>query len=85
MKDHPDINDTLKTEGPDAVRARHDKAHQKARGKKQPNGQDQTAKQDKADDDCLPMLDVSAWDGVAGAAARLGGAEIASCGEPSRC
>lgn len=64
MKDHPDINDTLKTEGPDAVRARHDKAHQKARGKKQPNGQDQTAKQDKADDDCLSMLDVSAWEGV---------------------
>jgi hypothetical protein len=26
MKDHPDINDTLRAEGPDAVRARHDKA-----------------------------------------------------------
>ena len=26
MKERPDINDTLRTEGPDAVRARHDKA-----------------------------------------------------------
>jgi AAA domain len=26
MKEHPDINDTLRSEGPDAVRARHDKA-----------------------------------------------------------
>jgi hypothetical protein len=27
MKEHPDINDTLRSDGPDAVRARHDKAH----------------------------------------------------------
>src|SRR5262245_27638480 len=27
MKAHPDINDTLRDEGPDAVRARHDQAH----------------------------------------------------------
>ena len=26
MKEHPDINDTLRTEGEDAARARHDKA-----------------------------------------------------------
>jgi hypothetical protein len=31
-KAHPDINDTLRDEGPDAVRARHDRAH-KANGK----------------------------------------------------
>jgi hypothetical protein len=27
MKDHPDVNDTLRDEGADAVRDRHDKAH----------------------------------------------------------
>ena len=27
MKEHPDINDTLRAEGPDAVRTRHDQAH----------------------------------------------------------
>src|SRR5262249_49787387 len=27
MKAHPDVNDTLRSEGPDAVRARHDRAH----------------------------------------------------------
>jgi hypothetical protein len=32
-KAHPDINDTLRNEGPDAVRERHDKAHRKANGK----------------------------------------------------
>jgi hypothetical protein len=32
-KAQPDINDTLRQEGPDAVRARHDKAHSKANGK----------------------------------------------------
>lgn len=29
MTKGPDINDTLQTEGSDAVRARHDKAHSK--------------------------------------------------------
>ena len=33
VKTRPDINDTLRQEGPDAVRARHDKAHSKANGK----------------------------------------------------
>jgi hypothetical protein len=32
-KAHPDINDTLQDEGPDAVRERHDRAHGKANGK----------------------------------------------------
>jgi hypothetical protein len=32
-KTHPDVNDTLREEGPDAVRKRHDKAHSKANGK----------------------------------------------------
>lgn len=32
-KASPDINDTLRESGPDAVRARHDKAHSKANGK----------------------------------------------------
>lgn len=31
-KANPDINDTLREEGPEAVRARHDAAHKKARG-----------------------------------------------------
>jgi hypothetical protein len=33
VKTRPDINDALRQEGPDAVRARHDKAHSKANGK----------------------------------------------------
>jgi hypothetical protein len=33
MKAHPDVNDTLQKEGPDAVRARHDGAHGKINGK----------------------------------------------------
>jgi hypothetical protein len=33
MKAHPDVNDTLRDHGPDAVRARHDKAHTKAHTK----------------------------------------------------
>jgi RecA-family ATPase len=44
MKDHPDINDTLRTEGPEAVRARHDKAHSK-----KANGQDNAKKPDDSD------------------------------------
>jgi len=33
MKQHPDINDTLREEGIDAVRARHDQAHKRAKPK----------------------------------------------------
>src|SRR5262245_20929770 len=33
MSKAPDINDTLRDEGPDAVRARHDRAHKKSNGK----------------------------------------------------
>jgi hypothetical protein len=33
VKRHPDINDTLRDEGTEAVRARHDRAHRKANGK----------------------------------------------------
>jgi hypothetical protein len=44
MKDHPDINDTLRDEGPDAVRERHDKAHKyEERG----NGKDAHAEEPK--------------------------------------
>jgi AAA domain len=38
VKEHPDINDTLRSEGPEAVRGRHDRA-QKYPG----NGQDKPA------------------------------------------
>jgi hypothetical protein len=31
-KAHPDVNDTLRSEGPDGVRARHDRAHAKTNG-----------------------------------------------------
>jgi hypothetical protein len=42
MKEHPDINDTLRNEGPEAVRARHDKARKfepkTGGGERQANG-----------------------------------------------
>jgi RecA-family ATPase len=37
-KAHPDVNDTLREQGPDAVRERHDRAHQRDRSKAKPNG-----------------------------------------------
>jgi CRP-like cAMP-binding protein len=40
MKDRPDINDTLREEGPDAVRARHDEAWRRRRGPKGVNGKE---------------------------------------------
>jgi RecA-family ATPase len=40
MKSHHDINDTLKAEGPDAVRDRHDKARQYNGADEDPNGPD---------------------------------------------
>jgi hypothetical protein len=36
VKEHPDINDTLRAEGPDAVRARHDAAHTAGNSKMPP-------------------------------------------------
>ena len=39
MKEHPDINDTLRSEGPDAVRARHDQASRCARERDQSDDQ----------------------------------------------
>jgi AAA domain len=47
MNEHPDINDTLRTEGEAAVRARHDRAW-----KYQRNGMGGTAEQ--SDDGCTP-------------------------------
>jgi hypothetical protein len=43
MTKGPDINDTLQTEGPDTVRARHDRAHQQLRkSREKANGKDKT-------------------------------------------
>jgi len=36
-KAHPDVNDTLRNEGVEAVRARHDRAHEHQRGRKRPS------------------------------------------------
>jgi hypothetical protein len=51
MMKGPDINQTLQTEGPDAVRARHDRAHQQARRSREnkPNGQDTIGEEPRAD------------------------------------
>ena len=49
----PDVNDTLREEGPEAVRRRHDRAHQrKGNGEPPPLPP-------------LPFLDMSTWDSVA--------------------
>jgi predicted P-loop ATPase len=40
MKRHPDLNDTLREEGPDAVRARHDEAWHRRRRPKGGDGQE---------------------------------------------
>jgi RecA-family ATPase len=56
MKAHPDINDTLRTEGPDAVRARHDKAQTyEPPVESKSNGHD-------GPDRPLPWIDMSSWD-----------------------
>jgi putative DNA primase/helicase len=59
MMKGPDINDTLQTEGPEAVRARHDRAHQQARNsrEKKPNGKhgdDEASHQKKPPNDADP-------------------------------
>ena len=40
--EHPDINDTLRQEGPDAVRARHDQAHSTPKAREYPDAFDET-------------------------------------------
>jgi RecA-family ATPase len=50
-----DINDTLRNEGPDAVRARHDRAQEWSAG----NGPDLQSDQQQAP---LPWIDISNWD-----------------------
>lgn len=37
MKEHPDINDTLREQGPDAVRERHDRAYAKVKEERRTN------------------------------------------------
>jgi RecA-family ATPase len=53
-KAHPDINDTLRDEGPDAVRARHDRAH-----KRPTNGPDDSK---ESGIPSLPFVNMSKWD-----------------------
>jgi RecA-family ATPase len=67
QKQQPDLNDTLRSEGIEAVRARHDQAKKYNSGMKPPEQvearpSNETAEQQKSEQPPLPFIDMSNWD-----------------------